>query len=185
MEKSTVSRREFLGVSAMGVAVAAAGQIFPILGAGEAPAGKMKIFVCSVCGHVEFGSAPEKCPVCHVLKENFKENDAVFTEAETKFKDAGPSHAPEITIKKQSDIVKEQPFRQVDVRIGKTLHPMEEAHAIRFLDCYVDDKHIARVILTLGAEPANSFVVKTAGKKVRVVALCTVHGYWQAEAVIA
>ena len=29
-------------------------------------------YVCSVCGHIEIGTAPENCPVCGVPKENFK-----------------------------------------------------------------------------------------------------------------
>ena len=34
----------------------------------------MKKFVCSVCGYVHEGdSAPEKCPVCKVPAEKFKE----------------------------------------------------------------------------------------------------------------
>lgn len=29
-------------------------------------------YVCDVCGHVEIGGAPEKCPVCGVPKEKFR-----------------------------------------------------------------------------------------------------------------
>jgi len=32
-----------------------------------------KIFVCSVCGNIVEGSAPDKCPVCGAAKEQFKE----------------------------------------------------------------------------------------------------------------
>ncbi len=184
MEERTISRRNFMGITAAGVAVAAASQVFPVFGAGEPSAGGMKIFVCSVCGHVEFGNAPEHCPVCHASKENFNQNDALFSEAETKYKDLAHSHAPYLIVKKHSDLIKEQPRRQVEVRIGKDLHPMEEAHHIRFLDCYVDDNHISRVILTTGAEPASSFILKIPGKKVRVVEVCNLHGYWQSEASI-
>lgn len=28
-------------------------------------------YVCEVCGHIEIGAAPEKCPVCGVPKEKF------------------------------------------------------------------------------------------------------------------
>jgi desulfoferrodoxin-like iron-binding protein len=185
MEQKNITRRDFLNVAAMGAAVAAAGKVFPILGKDEQPAMKMKLFVCSVCGHVEFGSAPDFCPVCHASKDQFKQDDALFTDAEAKFKDAGPLHTPEIIVKKQSDLIKEPPCHQVEVRIGKKLHPMEEAHHIRFLDCYVDDKYVARVILTIGVEPAGSFIFKAAGKKVRIVDLCTIHGHWQAEASLA
>ena len=35
----------------------------------DLPAGE--IYVCSVCGYTVKGSAPEKCPVCSVMKEKF------------------------------------------------------------------------------------------------------------------
>jgi desulfoferrodoxin-like iron-binding protein len=184
MEKN-VTRREFLNVAAMGAAVVAAGQAMPILAKEEPPVMKMKLFICSVCGHVEFGGAPEFCPVCHASKENFKQDDELFTQAEMKLKDGGHSHNPEIMVKKQSDVIKEQPCHQVEVRIGKALHPMEEAHHIRFIDCYVDDKYVSRVMFTTNVYAAGSFMLKTAGKKVRIVELCNLHGHWQAEALLA
>ena len=145
----------------------------------------MKLFVCSICGHVEYGAAPDFCPVCHASKDNFKQNDALFSEIETKFKDAGNSHTPEIIVKKKSDLIKEHPCVEVEVRIGKTVHPMEEAHHIRWIDCYADDKYVSRVMLTLGIMPAATFQLKAGGKKVRIVEVCTVHGHWQAEASLA
>ena len=30
-----------------------------------------KIYLCPVCGHIEFNDAPEKCPVCGAKKEKF------------------------------------------------------------------------------------------------------------------
>jgi desulfoferrodoxin-like iron-binding protein len=184
MEERNVTRREFLNVAAMGAAVAATGQVFSILAKDEPPAMKMKLFVCSICGHVEYGSAPEFCPVCHASKDNFKQDDALFTDAEAKLKDGGLSHTPEIIIKK-SELIKEQPCHQVEVRVGKKLHPMEEAHHIRFLDCYVDDKYVSRILLTVGVQPASSFLLKALGKKVRIVEVCNLHGHWQAEATLA
>ena len=32
-----------------------------------------KIYVCSICGNTVYGEAPEKCPICNVLKEKFFE----------------------------------------------------------------------------------------------------------------
>jgi len=183
MEEKSFSRREFLNVAAAGAAVAMAGQVFPILGKSEpAPAVQMKLFVCSICGHVEYGAAPEVCPVCHASKDNFKQNDALFTEAEAKLKDGGNSHNPEIIVKKKSELIKEQPCHEVEVRIGKVLHPMEESHHIRMIDCYVDDKYVSRIMFTTGLQPAATFQVKVGGKKVRIVEVCNLHGYWQSEA---
>jgi rubrerythrin len=32
-----------------------------------------KFYLCPVCGHIEFGSAPEKCPICGALGAKFFE----------------------------------------------------------------------------------------------------------------
>ena len=185
MEEKGISRREFLNVAAAGAAIAMAGNVFPILGKTEEVPAQMKLFVCSVCGHVEYGAAPEFCPVCHASKENFKQDDALFTEAEAKLKDGGKNHTPEIIVKKKSDLIKEQPTHEVEVRIGKVLHPMEESHHIRWIDCYVDDKYVSRILLTVETQPAVTFQLKAGGKKARIVELCNLHGHWQAEANLA
>lgn len=180
--KDNVSRREFLGAAAIGAAVMAAGPVFEIAAKEDVMPAAKDIYVCQICGHVEFGMAPDTCPVCHSPKEKFAENNKVFSEAIAKYKDAGISHTPDIVVKKKSEFVPEMPNTEIDVRIGKKLHPMEEAHHIRFLDCYVDDKYIARLYLTLGSSPATTFYSRIAGSTVRVVELCTIHGYWQSEA---
>ena len=33
--------------------------------------GVMDFFLCPVCGYIEFGDAPEKCPICGTLKSKF------------------------------------------------------------------------------------------------------------------
>ena len=33
--------------------------------------GASEIYLCPVCGHIEFGAAPENCPVCNAKKERF------------------------------------------------------------------------------------------------------------------
>jgi superoxide reductase len=142
----------------------------------------MSIFVCGVCGHVEFGAAPDNCPVCHVPKENFKQNDNLFTEAEKKSKEAAVKHIPAITVKKECKLVPEESCTDIIVRIGSTLHPMEEAHHIQFIDCYVDDKYISRISLTPGAFAAGCFHLKKRGSKVKIVEFCNLHGHWQSEA---
>ncbi len=35
--------------------------------------GNEKIFLCPVCGNIEIGKAPDKCPICGVLGKQFKE----------------------------------------------------------------------------------------------------------------
>jgi len=183
MEQKPVTRRDFIQTAAVaGAAVLTAGNVFNVLGKSEASSAKTRIFICSVCGHVEFGGAPENCPICHAPKEKFEQNDTVFSDAEAKGKELTVSHTPVLVAKKKSTLISEVPCLEITVRIGKKLHPMEEAHHIRFIDCYVDDKHVSRNMLTLGSYAAGTFQVKAAGTKVRVVHVCNLHGYWQAEA---
>lgn len=35
--------------------------------------GREKIFLCPVCGNIETGKAPEKCPICGVFGKQFRE----------------------------------------------------------------------------------------------------------------
>lgn len=199
MENKEYSRRNFLQTAAIGATVVAAGQLFTGSAKTATPESKtatpetktsavgssMNIFVCSVCGHIEFGSAPESCPVCHVPKENFTLNNSIFTDAKSNNKDGGIKHDPVITIKKESTLVSELPCHEVSVRIGKTMHPMEEAHHIKFMDLYSDDKFTIRLSLPLSLYPAVSLYVKVPGSKIKVVELCNLHGYWQSEASMA
>ena len=144
----------------------------------------MNIFVCKVCGHVEFGSAPDICPVCHVPKENFSQNDNLFTEAAEKSKEGAPKHIPSILIKKDCGLIPDAGCIDVHVRIGEVLHPMEEGHHIVFIDCYLDEKYVGRASLTPSLNGAAAFHLKAKGAKVRIVELCNLHGHWQAEAAI-
>lgn len=142
----------------------------------------MNIFICQKCGHIEFGVAPEKCPVCFVAKEAFKQNDNVFIESEEKSKEAAVKHVPSIKVIKKCGLIPEESCTDVLVRIGETLHPMVDAHFIQFIDCYVDDKYVSRVLLTPGVHASGLFHIKTESSKARIVQLCNLHGYWQAEA---
>ena len=139
----------------------------------------MKVFICNVCGHVEFNRAPGKCPVCGPAK--FTQNDNVFKESEEKSKEASIKHIPSITVKKECGLIPESSCLDVIVRIGKTLHPAEEKHFIQFIDCYVDGKYMERTFLTPDVYPAACFHLKTQGAKVAIVENCNIHGYWMKE----
>jgi desulfoferrodoxin-like iron-binding protein len=141
----------------------------------------MALFVCSVCGHVEFGSAPDRCPVCWAPKDKFSQNDRVFIEAEEKSKEASVKHIPAVTVNKVCGLIPEQHCADVIVRIGKTLHPAEPAHFIKWIDCYVDDQFVERAQLTPNVNPAACFHLKKEGSSIRVVEFCNIHGHWQAE----
>ena len=142
----------------------------------------MTIFICGFCGHIEFGGAPDRCPVCGAAKEKFSQNDNVFVEAEEKSKEGAVKHIPAITVNKTCKLVPEEACVDIIVRIGETLHPMMPEHFIQWIDCYVDDAHVTRIMPTPGVFAAGCFHLKTTGSKVRIVEFCNKHGHWQAEA---
>ena len=144
----------------------------------------MSIFICRVCDHIEFGEAPERCPVCGAPKTSFNQNDNIFVEAEEKSKEAAVKHIPAITVKKECGLIPGQGCVDIIVRIGETVHPMEEAHFIQWIDCYVDNQYISRVYLTPSVYAAGCFHLKNTGSKVRIVERCNIHGHWQAEAAL-
>jgi desulfoferrodoxin-like iron-binding protein len=141
----------------------------------------MNLFICGVCAHVAFGSAPNNCPVCGVSRDRFKQNDRKFIEAEEMSREAAVKHLPLITVNKQCNLYLGQSCVDVLVRIGRILHPMEDAHFIAWIDCYVDDQYVARNLLTPSVNPAVVFHLRKYGSKARVVGLCNLHGHWQAE----
>lgn len=140
------------------------------------------IYFCSVCGHLEFGEAPSECPVCEATRESFSRRDDIFAESASKSPEASVKHIPSVTVKQECGMVPETKCTDVLVRIGETLHPMEEKHFIQFIDCYIDDQYVARASLTPGVNPAIIFHLRREGKKVRIVENCNLHGYWQREA---
>ncbi len=184
-ESSAFTRRDFLHTAVMGAAVLASGPLFQGLAKEESAGVPMpKLYVCGVCGHVEFGSAPATCPVCHAPAEKFSNNDALFSESSAKLKDGGHSHTPVISVKKESRLVPDLPSKEVGVRIGKTMHPMEEAHHIKYIDWYLNDKFVTRFFTPLSLYPAVTIFVKAPGSNVRTVSWCNLHGYWQAESAL-
>jgi desulfoferrodoxin-like iron-binding protein len=184
-EKNCVSRREFLSAAAVAATVMAAGPMFKVSAKSEMKMAMPDIYVCGVCGHVEFGAAPENCPICHAPKEKFTEKNTLFADAMKKFPEVSPSHDPVISIKKESGLVPEIACKEVSVRVGKHMHPMEEAHHIKFIDFYIDDKFVTRFFPNLKQYPAVSYYTNAVGSKVRMVEFCTVHDYWQAEMAMA
>ena len=136
----------------------------------------MKVFICDPCGHIVFNSAPDACPVCG--SKEFTQNDNIFKESEEKSTEASPKHIPAITVKKECALIPDAGCIDVLVVIGEKTHPMEEAHFIRFIDCYVDDTYVSRQLLTPGVYPGSLFHLKAKGSRVRIVENCNIHGYW-------
>src|SRR3990172_5681112 len=139
----------------------------------------MKIYICQVCGHLEFNAIPDKCPVCLSPKDKYAQKDSIFKESREKSPEAEVKHVPLIIVNKQCGLIPETPCVDILVRIGKTMHPMEEKHYIMFVDCYQNDKYISRVMFTpLSVNPAGCFHLKNVSGKITVVENCNIHGYW-------
>jgi desulfoferrodoxin-like iron-binding protein len=141
----------------------------------------MSIYVCKVCGHIEFNSVPDNCPVCFAPKTSFEQNDKVFIDSEEKAKEGAIKHIPSVQVVKKCGIIPEESCTDVVVRIGEKLHPAEEKHHIMFIDCYIDGKYISRVMLSHNVWPSALFHLKLTGSKVTVVEKCNVHGWWMKE----
>lgn len=145
----------------------------------------MKVFICSVCGHIAFNEAPGKCPVCESGKEKYSQNDAIFRESREKSPEAEVKHVPAVTVNKQCGLIPEDSCVDIIVRIGKVLHPMEEKHFITFIDCYQNGTFISRVALTpWGVRPAACFHLKTGSGTITIVEKCNIHGYWMTDVAI-
>jgi superoxide reductase len=142
----------------------------------------MNVYICKVCGHIAFGNSPDNCPVCAAPRDNFIQNDNVFTESMEKSKEGAVKHIPSIKVVKQCGIIPEESCTDIIVRIGEKLHPMEEKHFIMFIDCYVDGKYASRVMLTPSVWASALFHIRIPGKKVTIVENCNLHGYWTADA---
>jgi desulfoferrodoxin-like iron-binding protein len=142
----------------------------------------MSVYSCSVCGHIEFSEVKTACPACKSPAEKFSRNDRIFEESSEKSKEAAVKHIPTVTLNRKCGMIPEQPCLDVIVRIGATLHPMEAPHFIQFIDCYVDDKYVSRMMLTPGMFPAGCFHLKSPGSTVTIVENCNIHGYWKATA---
>ncbi len=140
----------------------------------------MNIFICKVCGYVEFNSAPEACPVCSA--KTFEQNNNIFIDSAEKSKEAAVKHIPAIQVVKKCGLIPEETCTDILVRIGETLHPMEEKHHIMYIDCYIDAKYASRIMLTALTWASVVFHIKASGSKVTIVERCNVHGFWKAEA---
>jgi superoxide reductase len=143
--------------------------------------GFMKGFVCGVCGYVAIdGAAPDNCPVCWAPKDKFTEKaDALKTSKDVAtIGESEKKHIPSIAVSKKCGLI---PAGCVDVsvKVGEIIHPMITEHFIRHIDFYIDNKYVARVMLTPEKlNPAGTIHIKGAGSKIQAVELCSVHGAW-------
>ena len=143
----------------------------------------MELYICQSCGHVALNKKPEQCPVC--ATKVFQQNDALFKESAEKSGEASVKHIPAVTVNTSCGFIPENDCVDVMVRIGATLHPMEEKHYIQFIDCYGDGTYLGRQYLTPGLNPAACFHLKAGLKTVTVIENCNIHGYWMTEQSLA
>jgi len=142
----------------------------------------MTIFECSVCGHLEFNTAPEKCLVCRSIK-SFKENAAAIKKpGQTPGGEADQKHLPAITVQADFFFAANADSVLVKTTIGEMEHPMKAEHFIRWLDFYVDQAFITRVWLSpVLNRPAAALSVRAKAGTIIVCQNCNIHGTWMSE----
>ena len=144
---------------------------------------RMKIWICSFCGHLALDQRPVRCPVCQGDGETFQPNDQIFSEV-----DDSPvmraQHKPVVTVQVHCPHIHETDCVEVTAKVGEALHPMEEGHAIVWVDFYVDNGHVSRVVLSPECHAVAGAYLNTRGTHVTAVARCNLHGYWMGQNVI-
>ena len=124
--------------------------------------GKQRFFICKNCGNMIGLIKDEVVPmVC--CGDEMTELVPNTVEASVE------KHLPAVTVSGTS----------INVHVGNTPHPMEEAHHIAFV--YVEtERGGQRKCLKVGEEPKLSFVFAD-DKPVAVYAYCNLHGLWKTE----
>lgn len=144
----------------------------------------MELYVCKVCGHVEFNAAPEKCPVCGANKEAFNADpNAIKKPADPKnLTDGDKKHIPAFTVVKHCGLIPDTCL-DVHVKTGALLHVMEEKHWIQWIDAYINRKFVARFEMAPnGPNPCVGIHLKnTSSGVLTAIESCNVHGKWMAE----
>jgi superoxide reductase len=140
----------------------------------------MKYFVCKHCGYVAFDKAPAQCPVCG--SPQFNEQADAIKDASLEGKE---KHVPVITVTKACGLAPDA-CRDIHVKIGSVVHPMQEDHWITWIDAYVDRVFAARYSMKpQNLQPIISLhLKKEVGGKIQIVENCNKHGRWMAEAAL-
>lgn len=146
----------------------------------------MSMYVCGICSHLAFDSAPDKCPVCGAPKEKFAENpDTIKKVADpSNMTELEKKHTPVIVINKECGLIPGDCY-DVHVKVGEIEHPRATDHWIQFIDFYLDKKYITRVMLAPEAvHPAAALHLVATEGTITAVELCNKHGIWMNEAKI-
>jgi len=146
----------------------------------------MKVFECSVCKHLEFDQAPEKCLVCRSVN-SFKENaEAIQKPGQAGRGELDAKHIPSIQIGADTFFPGTSESRQVSARVGEMEHPMKKEHYIVWVDFYLDHRFINRMWLSPEVNrPAAAVSVKASKGLITICQHCNLHGTWMSEKPIA
>ncbi len=133
------------------------------------------MYVCSICGHIEFDNIPDNCPVCHAPKTDFLEDaNAIKQPADpNNLSESEKKHIPMIQKTESADGVGAR------IKIGEILHVMEEKHYITWIDLYWNNRYISRYSMTPNA--LNAVVeasLKESGGTLTAIESCNIHGRW-------
>jgi len=145
----------------------------------------MRIYVCKVCGHIEFDVVPDKCPVCQAPKTAFEEKaDAIKKPANPgQLTEGDKKHIPQIVVAKQCGLIPGGSCYDVHAKVGEIEHVMEPKHYIMYVDFYLNKKFLARTqFMPEGCHPAACLHLKAASGTVTVIENCNIHGMWMGEA---
>ena len=138
-----------------------------------------KIYVCQICGHIAFDSAPVNCPVCNAPQNQFKEDPEAIMPAE---KEGKEKHIPQIIVTKECGLIPGL-CHDIHIKVGTIPHPMTEDHLIQWLDVYVNKVFTAHYMFTPQTQAALSVHLKTdLSGTITVIIHCNKHGNWIAEA---
>jgi desulfoferrodoxin-like iron-binding protein len=104
--------------------------------------------------------------------------DAIKTAGGPSLGEPEKKHIPAITVVKKCGLIPDG-CTDVHVKVGEITHPMTVEHQIVHIDCYLDKKFVARIILTPEKlNPAGALHMKVNSGVFTAISLCNLHGAW-------
>ena len=121
---------------------------------------KFEIYKCDICGNVvEVVSEGQGEIICCGEKMKLLE--------EKTHEEMTEKHKPVITIQD----------KEVIIKVGGILHPMQPEHHIEFIEAIsLDGKYLKRKYLEIGEAPELKFICNS--NKMKARELCNIHGLW-------
>ena len=138
------------------------------------------LFLCKICGHIEFKEAPETCPVCGAPKSKFTLDSHAIMPTE---KEGKEKHVPVIVATDSCGLIPDA-CRDAHIKVGSIPHPMQDDHWIQWIDVYINKKFSARYMMFPQSLQATVGIHVKSDQKGTIEAIehCNKHGSWMAEA---